>query len=87
MEVDFNSGYSPMAGLYQPGFRQKPFPTTAGDIRLTARAKVLERAIRDSHRVRPEKVAEACVLAADAGYPSDELLRRMADLLARNIIN
>ena len=45
----------------------------------------MQQTLKDSSQVRPEKVAQANALVADAGYPSDEVLNRMAGLLAQHI--
>jgi hypothetical protein len=38
--------------------------------------------MKSAPRVRPEKVAQAAALAADASYPTDAQLRRLAGFLA-----
>lgn len=47
----------------------------------------LQQSLRDANQVRPEKVAQASALVADASYPSDEVLNRVAGLLAEHISN
>ena len=49
------------------------------------RTQALEQSLKDTSQVRPEKVAQASALVADASYPSDETLSRMAGLLAQHI--
>ena len=49
------------------------------------RTNSLEQSLKDAPQVRPEKVAQASALVADASYPSDEVLNRMAGLLAKHI--
>lgn len=49
------------------------------------RTQSLEQSLKDTSQVRPEKVARATALVADANYPSDETLNRMAGLLATHL--
>jgi len=45
----------------------------------------LQQTLKDSPQIRPEKVAQASALVADPSYPSDDVLNRMAGLLAQHI--
>jgi len=45
----------------------------------------LQQTLRDTSQVRPEKVAQASALVADPSYPSDDVLDRLAGLLAQHI--
>ena len=85
MEVDFNPGLSPITGGSQPVVRREPSVTKADQTMSFDQTKSLEQTLRDSAQVRPEKVAQASALVADAGYPSDEVLNRLAGLLANHI--
>jgi len=85
MEVDFNPGRSPIAGFNQPVIRRAPSATAADNTMSFERTTSLEQSLKDTSQVRPEKVAQASALVADASYPSDEVLNRMAGLLAKNI--
>jgi hypothetical protein len=85
MEVDFNPGRSPIAG-YNPPVVRRDLPTATADNTMSfERTNSLEQSLKDAPQVRPEKVAQASALVADASYPSDEVLNRMAGLLAKHI--
>jgi hypothetical protein len=85
MEVDFNPGRSPITG-YNPPVVRRETPAIAADNTMSFdQTTSLEQSLRDSSQVRPEKIAQANALVADAGYPSDEVLNRMAGLLAQHI--
>ena len=85
MEVDFNPGRSPIAG-YNPPVVRRDLPTATADNTMSfERTNSLEQSLKDAPQVRPEKVAQASALVADASYPSDDVLNRMADLLAQHI--
>lgn len=85
MEVDFNPGRSPIIGGNQPVVRREPSVAKADKAMSFDQTQSLEQSLRNSAQVRPEKVAAATALVADAGYPSDEILDRMAGLLAEHI--
>lgn len=85
MEVDFNPGRYPIAGASQSAVRRST-ETPAADTSMSfERTKSLEQSLKDTSQVRPEKVARASALVADASYPSDETLNRMAGLLATHL--
>jgi len=85
MEVDFHPGHSPIIGYNQPAVR-RDLPTAKADNTMSfERTNSLEQSLKDAPQVRPEKVAQANALVADASYPSDELLNRVAGLLAKHI--
>ena len=48
-------------------------------------AQSLERSVKDLPLVRPEEVARARALVADVKYPPDEMMSRIASLLAMHI--
>lgn len=85
MEVDFNPGHRPVLGSNPPAGRRAPSAVTADHTMSFDQTTSLEQSLKDSAQIRPEKVAQASNLIADPSYPSDEVLNRMADLLARNI--
>lgn len=85
MDVDFNPGRNSIIGGNQPIIRREPSVVKADQTMSFDQTKSLEQSLRDASQVRPEKVAQASALVADPGYPSDELLDRMAGLLAQHI--
>ena len=87
MEVDFNPGRSPIAGVNQQVVRREPSAPAVDSTMSFNQTTSLEQALKNSAQVRPEKVAQASALVADPSYPSDEVLDRMAGLLAQHIDN
>ena len=85
MEVDFNPGRSPIIGVNQPVVRREPSAKAADNTMSFDQTTSLEQSLKNSAQVRPEKVAQASALVADSSYPSDEVLNRMAGLLARHL--
>ena len=82
MEVDFNPGRSPVIGNQQPVVRREPSATATDNTMSFDQTSSLQQTLKDSAQIRPEKVAQASALVADANYPSDDVLNRMAGLLA-----
>jgi hypothetical protein len=85
MEVDFNPGRSPITGGNQPVVRREPSATATDNTMSFDQTTSLQQSLKDSSQVRPEKVAQASALVADPGYPSDDILDRLAGLLAQHI--
>jgi hypothetical protein len=88
MEVEFNPGLSmnPAAGqsvARQPNPQTQPADTTMS----FERTQALEKTLQETPQVRPEAVTQASALISDANYPSDEVLNKMAGLLAGKISN
>jgi hypothetical protein len=84
MEIEFNPGLNANAGTSQPLARREntqPVDTTMPFERTDA----LEKISKETPHVRPEMVARASALVADANYPSNELLNKVAGALAGNI--
>jgi hypothetical protein len=80
MEIEFNTGQIPPGDFSQPAARQSasaPAPDTAS---FSASAS-LNSQMSSLSTVRPEQVARARGLVADEGYPSDEVLSKVADRL------
>ena len=87
MEVDFNPGRSLITVGNQPVVRREPSAPAVDSTMSFNQTTSLEQALKNSAQVRPEKVAQASALVADPSYPSDEVLDRMAGLLAQHIDN
>jgi hypothetical protein len=85
MEVDFNSGRNPIAGMGQPITRRESTSKTEINNMPFERTTALEQTLKKIPLVRPEKVAQAAALVADPNYPADATLDRMADLFAKHL--
>jgi len=85
MEIEFNPGLKATAGSSQPTDRRANIQP-AENIMPFERTQALEKTLSGSS-VRPEIVARASALAADENYPSDELLNKVAGVLAGHINN
>ena len=57
----------------------------ADDSSVSFSAQSLQQSLKNLPQVRPEKVAQASALAADASYPSDAALNQLAGFLARRL--
>jgi hypothetical protein len=84
MEVEFNPGLNMNPGSGQTVARQ-PNPQPADTTMSFERTQALQKTLQETPQVRPEAVTQASALVSDAGYPSDELLNKMAGLLASKI--
>lgn len=87
MEVDFNPGRSPITGGNQPVIRRETSATVTDNTMSFDQTTSLQQSLKDSSPVRPDKVAQATALVADPGYPSADVLDRLAGLLAQHINN
>jgi hypothetical protein len=85
MEIEFNPGLKANAGISQPVARREN-TQSAENIMPFERTQALEKTLKESS-VRPEAVARANALVADENYPSDEVLDKVAGVLAGNIHN
>ena len=85
MEIEFNPGVTANAGVSQPIVRRGN-TQPAENIMPFERTQALEKTLKESS-IRPEMVARATALVADANYPSDELLNKVAGVLAGQINN
>jgi hypothetical protein len=84
MEVDFNSSRVPRAEPSQPATRQgaTAAATDGTSFEVTA---ALQDKLKNQPTVRPEKVDQAKMLVSDLKYPPDDVLDRIAVLLAAQI--
>lgn len=80
MEVEFNPGRVPAAGPSQPAAR--PSATTAADATSFAVSSALQDKLKNLEAVRPEKVQLGNSLVSNPSYPPDDVLDRIAVLLA-----
>ena len=81
MEIDFNMNRVSKPEPSQSVARQEVTPVTDGAWVSSA----LENQLRNLPAVRPEKIAEARALISDSQYPPDDVLDRIAVLLAAHI--
>lgn len=84
MEIEFNPGQYAKLGTSQPAARRLPVGPAKTAERFD-RAPATETAANHSPAVRPEKVERARVFIADTKYPPDELVERIANLLAMHL--
>lgn len=84
MEINFDPGRvpEPMTGSPVPRRTQAASGDAPGRF---ARTEALERALRELPPTRPEKVQQAKVYVGNAKYPPDEMLDRIANLLALHL--
>ncbi len=84
MEVEFNPGLNvnPVTG---PSVARQQNTTPADTNMSFERTQSLQKTMQDTSPVRPAAVTQASALISDDSYPSDELLGKMAGLLADKI--
>ena len=87
MEVELNPGRIANTGVNQPVKRQEPTPQPAENTMSFERIQALETNLQAAPKIRPEAVARASALVSDANYPPDELLNKIAGVLASHIQN
>ena len=86
MEVKLSTGPIPNADQNQAAARRNSIKPAENTMSFE-RTQALEKTLQETAQVRPEAVARASALAADANYPSDELLNKVAGVLAGSINN
>jgi len=82
MEIEFNPGRSNVPGASQPAARR--VSATPTETQPHERVQALEQALRDAPKVRPEMVERGRALVSNVAYPPEEVLDRIATLLAVN---
>ena len=84
MEIDFNPSRVPQTGPSQPAPRQDATAaaTDGTSFQVTA---ALQDKLKNLQAVRPEKVAQAQALVSKPQYPPDDVLDRIAVLLATHV--
>ena len=89
MEVNLNSNQSRITDYSQSASGRAVTSSTANTDSTMSfeRTNSLEETLRQTSSVRSDKVAQAKALVADPSYPSEDVLSRMSDLLARHINN
>ena len=81
MEIEFNISRIPDPGISKPVARNSAAASAVGADSLQG-ASDLERKLTDLPLVRPEKVVQAFGLNSHPKYPPDDILDRIAVLLA-----
>jgi hypothetical protein len=81
MEIEFNSTRQASSASNQP-VKRSSGATPAAETASIGSAQSLEQSIRNLPIVRPEQVERARSLIADSKYPPQEMLNRIANLLA-----
>jgi hypothetical protein len=85
MKITPNYHVSPVGrGPVEAAAAKKPTPA-ADEVSFTG-TEALQTALRAQPEVRPEKVAQARDLVALSTYPPPELLRKISNLLAVNLL-
>lgn len=84
MEVNLNPGQIVNAGTSQPVTRQ-PSTQPAENTMSFERIQALESNLKETAPIRPEAVARANALVSDPNYPSDDLMSKIAGVLAKHI--
>ena len=83
MEIDFNPGRVPKAEPSQTAARPNA-AASADEASFPDSAALIDK-LKNMSNVRPEKVAYAKGLVSDSQYPPDDVLDRIAVLLAINV--
>jgi len=83
MEIEFNPSRVPKVEPSQTAAR--PSAAAPADEASFAVSAALQDKLKNISDVRPEKVAYAKSLVADAQYPPDDVMDRIAVLLATNV--
>jgi len=81
MEIEFNTGRIPRMGPGQPAVRPGSAPSSSDAVSFSA-SESLKNQLSTISTVRPEQVARATELVSDKGYPPDDVLDRIAALIA-----
>jgi hypothetical protein len=85
MEIEFNPGLKTTSGINQP-VASRENTQSAENTMPFERTQALEKTLKENS-IRPEMVARASALVADENYPSDELMNKIAGVLAGHINN
>jgi hypothetical protein len=83
MEIEFNPSRVPKAEPSQPVAR--PSATPAAEDTSFQVSAALQDKLKNMPTIRPEKVAQAKALVSDSKYPPNDVLDRIAVLLAINV--
>ena len=84
MEVELNPGRMMNTGMNQPVQRQEATQPAENTMSFE-RIQALETNLKETAQIRPEAVARANALVSDPSYPSDDLMNKVAGVLAKNI--
>lgn len=79
MEIEFNPGRVPTTGPSQSAPRQAAAATDGTSFQ---NAEAVQEQLKGLQAIRPEKVQLGKTLVADSQYPPDDVLDRIAVLLA-----
>jgi hypothetical protein len=83
MEIEFNPGRLDKTGANQPEpVNPRPAAKAAAEPVAFEQVQSLEQALKNIPEVRSDKVEQAKALIANVQYPPQELISRIADLLA-----
>jgi len=80
MEIEFNTGLVPQVESSQLTVRRNATPPLPGPVSFSS-SDSLNSQLSQLSSVRPEQVDRARALVADESYPSDDVLKQVADKL------
>jgi hypothetical protein len=81
MEIEFNASRGPNTGANAPVTKRTEPTPVQGEVSLD-RTEALKRSVQGLPLIRPDQVDRARALVADVKYPPQEMLNRIANLLA-----
>lgn len=84
MEIELNPGQHAKIGTNPQTVRRQPRAELQKTMSFE-QTNTLERSLKSTPQVRPDKVAHAVALAKDGNYPSDAQLSRLAGMLASRL--
>jgi hypothetical protein len=82
MEIEFNTSRISQPGYSPPANRASSVPSAAPQADSGTTAADLENRLQQIPLVRPDKVAQAKTLVANEKYPPNDVMDRIAILLA-----
>ena len=85
MNINFNPAQSQISSGNQLAPRREASSAAANPATSFEQTSALEQSLKNASQVRPDAVAQASALASDPNYPSDDVLDRLAGLLAQDI--
>ena len=82
MEIEFNASRVPKPGYNEPVRRQVASESAPPSTEVSQSTASLQSKLRELPLVRPEQTAQAQALVAEEKYPPNDVLDRIAVLLA-----
>lgn len=85
MEVELNPGRIVNTGINNQPVKRQESTQPAENTMSFERIQALETNLKETAQIRPEAVARASALVSDPNYPPDDLLNKVAGVIAKNI--